>query len=129
MARLEDTLLERVETICDRIMNVCEELERQRRSQRIIDQLTGAGTAVGANLFEAAEAMSTADFLRCLAIANKELNETRFWVRLVSRRRWIHAERLEALETDLAELKRILGSMIARTKQATASTRGKSGSA
>ncbi|MGP1346535.1 MAG: four helix bundle protein [Phycisphaerales bacterium] len=117
MARLDDELLGRVESICDRVLNLCDEPERQGRSRRIVEQVTGAGTAIGANMFEAAEAMSRADFVKCLAIANKELNESRFWIRLISRRSWVATERLESLESDLNGLRRVLGAMIARTKR------------
>jgi four helix bundle protein len=52
---------------------------------------TGSGTSVGANIFEADEAMSRPDFCRMLGIVIKELNETRFWLRLVVARKWIRA--------------------------------------
>ena len=116
MPRLQYEFLERVEHLCDRVLDVAEELGRQRRSFRILDQIIGSGSAIGANLFEAAEAMSKADFVKCLAIANKELNETMFWIRLVGRREWITADRLGPLENELLEIKRIIGTMIARTK-------------
>lgn len=116
MGRLDEDLLNRAEQLCDRVLNVCDAIEKQGRSARIVSQMTGSGTAIGANLFEADEAMSRPDFVRCLAIANKELNETRFWIRLISRRSWLPNDRLESLEADLCGMKRVIGAMIARTK-------------
>ena len=68
-------------------------------------------------MFEADEAMSTPDFIKCTAIALKELNETRFWIRLITRQNWIAPDRLESFLDETNELRKILGSIIARTKQ------------
>lgn len=116
MARLQADLLERAEAFCDRALDVADHLREAGRPPRIVSQLIGCGSSVGANLFEADEAMSRADFCRCLAICINELNETRFWLRLIQRRNWIAGERLAPLETEAEELKRILGSMLARTR-------------
>ena len=118
MGRLDADLLERVEGSCDRSLGVVEELEKQGRSRRILDQLTGSATAVGANLFEADEAMSRKDFAKCVAISIKELNETRFWLRLIERRAWIPPERLADLSDETAQLKRIFGAILSRTRKA-----------
>ena len=117
MARLSDELLGRVEDLCDRILDLAEALDKQRRPRRIVSQIIGSGTSVGANVFEADEAMTRPEFSRCLAIVVRELNETRFWIRLVIHRAWIPNERLAPLLDECDQLKRILGAMIARTRQ------------
>ena len=119
MARLQESILDRVETFCDRVLDVADALAETPCPARILSQFIGSGTSVGANVFEADEAMSRADFVKCLAIAVKELNETRFWLRLIGRRNWIPAARLSGLDQEAVELKRVLGSMIARTKNPT----------
>lgn len=81
--------------------------------------MIGSGTSVGANVFEADEAMTKADFVKCLCIACKEINETRFWLRFVARRGWVKADRLTSLESECNELKKVFGTMIARTKDPT----------
>lgn len=118
MGRLEEQLLGRAEAFCDRVIRVAEAVAKEGISRRVVDQMMGSGTAVAANLFEADEAMSRADFVKCLAISVKELNETRFWLRLVGRNGWVAAARLDGLEAESVELKRILGTMIAKVKAA-----------
>ena len=113
MGRLQDNLLDRVVEFADRAVSLAEALGAQGRSIRICDQLTG--TAVGANVYEADEAISRKDFRKCLAIANKELSETRFWLRLIARRGWFGAERLGDLHREALELKAIIGSILSRT--------------
>lgn len=117
MGRLNGDILDRAESFCDRILDLVAELERAAVSRRILDQFTGAGTAVGANLFEADEALSRRDFAKCLAIANKELSECRFWIRLVARRGWAGSpSRFAPLLDECEQLKRILGSILAKTR-------------
>lgn len=108
-------LLRRIEDLCDHVLDVVQALELKGISRRITDQLTGSGTAVGANVFEADEALSVKDFRKCLAIAVKELNETRFWIRLIARRGWLSSDRLAGLLDECDQIRRILGSILQRT--------------
>lgn len=115
--RLDESILERAEVFAHRVVDVAEALGREGRSYRITDQLIGAGTSVAANLFEAAEALSRADFCRILGICIRELSEARFWIRFIGKRDWLPASRLQALEDEAVQLRRILGSMLARTRR------------
>jgi four helix bundle protein len=116
--RLQLEFLERSEVFADRCLQVAEQLAADDRFPRVIDQLAGSGSSVGANLAEAAEAMSTKDFRKSLAIANKELVETRYWLRLILRRKWIPDSRLLPLLAELAEIKLIIGSILTKTAPA-----------
>jgi four helix bundle protein len=117
MGRLRVETLERVEKFADRTLDVVDALERQRRSRRILDQLSGCGTSTGANVWEADEAMSPKDFAKTLCVVIKELNETRYWLRLIARREWIPLKRLQPLEDEAVELKRMFGAMVHRTRK------------
>src|ERR1043165_5314858 len=96
--RIDPELIARFQGFCDRMVRVAEVLDRARRSKRIVEQVMGAGTSVGANLFEADEALSRKDFAKCLGIAIKALKETRFWLGLIGRQNWIKPSRLAPLE-------------------------------
>lgn len=117
MGRLKPQLLERVESFADRVLDVVEALQRKRVNRRVLDQLTGCGTSVGANVFEADEAMSRPDFCKCLALSVKELSETRYWMRLSGRRGWVKPSQLSALQAESIELSRILGTIIIRSRR------------
>ncbi|TVQ64528.1 MAG: four helix bundle protein [Phycisphaerales bacterium] len=118
MPRLPADFLERVESLCDRVLDLTEALSGGAYPRRILDQISAAGTSVGANMYEANQAMSRADFVKCCGIAAKELSETIFWVRLVGRRHWIEPSRLAPLEAECLEVLKIIGAIIARTKGA-----------
>jgi len=117
MSRMKPDYLERVDRFVDRVLDVVNALATKRVFMRILDQLVGSATSVGANLSEADEAMSDKDFQKCVAISLKELNETRYWLRLVQRRGCIKAHLLSALCEEADEHKKILGTILARMKK------------
>jgi four helix bundle protein len=54
-------------------------------TRRLIDQLVGAGTSVGANYCEADDAVSKKDFRHKIGICKKEAREAKFFLRMVAR--------------------------------------------
>jgi four helix bundle protein len=117
MGRLQEAFIERVDRFADRVLDVCDTLEAQRRSLRLIDQVSASGTSVGANTSEADEALSRKEFCRCLGIAKRELAETHYWLRLVVRRKWSDEARLTDLIEESQEIKRVMGAMILNTRR------------
>lgn len=61
------------------IINYCETLERERKFV-IANQLLKSGTSIGANIHEAQNAESKADFIHKMKIAAKEIEETKYWI-------------------------------------------------
>ena len=59
----------------------CELLENNKKFV-IANQLLKSGTSVGANLNEAQNAESKADFIHKVKIAAKEIEETKYWLLL-----------------------------------------------
>ena len=53
-------------------------------NNRLIDQLVGAGTSVGANYCEANDGVSRKDFKHKIGTCRKEAKETRFFLRMVA---------------------------------------------
>jgi four helix bundle protein len=54
-------------------------------TNRLVDQLIGAGTSVGANYCEADDAVSKKDFRHKISICKKEAREAKFFVRMIVR--------------------------------------------
>lgn len=63
------------------IIKYCEELENQKKFV-IGNQLLKSGTSIGANIREAQNAESKADFVHKFKIAAKEIEETFYWLEL-----------------------------------------------
>ncbi|MFA7238381.1 MAG: four helix bundle protein [Phycisphaeraceae bacterium] len=114
--RLRSETLQRVVVYGTRILELVERLERDRRPRRVIDRITGSGAAPGAMLFEASEAISRPDFLKCIGLAAKELNETRYWLELFYARRWLPSDEYDWLRNETSELLSMIKAMIARSR-------------
>ena len=54
-------------------------------TKRLIDQVVGAGTSVGANYCEADDAVSKKEFRHRIEICKKEARETKFFIRMIVR--------------------------------------------
>src|SRR5437762_14252336 len=54
-------------------------------TDRIISQLVGAGTSVGANYIEADDSVSKKEFLKCIGTCKKESRETKHFLRMIAR--------------------------------------------
>lgn len=68
------------------VIEYCESLEGNRKFV-IANQLLKAGTSIGANIREAQNAESKADFIHKLKIAAKEADETEYWLILCEKSR------------------------------------------
>jgi four helix bundle protein len=62
-----------------KIVGYCELLEENRKFV-IARQLLKSGTSIGANVREAQNAESNADFIHKMKIAAKEIDETDYWL-------------------------------------------------
>ncbi len=67
-----------------KIINFAEVLESKKRFV-IARQLLKAGTSIGANVREAQNAESKADFIHKMKLAAKEAEETEYWLMLCER--------------------------------------------
>ena len=95
------------------IIKYCEVLEQDRKFV-ICNQLLRSGTGIGANVFEAQNAESKADFIHKMKIAAKEASETLYWLILCERSGTYKFDK--QLRIDLDEIIRILSKIIASSK-------------
>lgn len=80
-------------------------------------QLLRSGTAVGALVREAEHAESTADFIHKMAIAQKEANETEYWLELLYQSEYLETSQYNSIIADVKELNKILASIIITLKE------------
>jgi len=78
-------------------------------------QLFKSGTSVGANIHEAQEAESRADFIHKLKISYKEASETRFWLKLCKYSEELPYE--EGMLEDLQDIRNVLSRIIISSRQ------------
>lgn len=91
-------------------------LFQKRDVQPIANQFMRATTSVGANLTEAQDAQSRADFTAKAFIALKEAWEAQYWIRLMAVTEILSSSEAESLEQDCRELIRLLTAIVKTTR-------------
>ena len=91
---------------------------KEEKSEFVISkQLLRSGTAIGALVYEAEHAESKADFIHKLSIAQKETNESFYWMELLKRTEYISIEEFNSINTEAIELILILSKIIITTRK------------
>src|SRR6266496_6409603 len=75
-------LKERTAQFGEAIIDFAKTIPQNPVTNRIITQLVGAGTSVGANYVEADDAVSKKDFLKSIGTCRKEARETKHFLRM-----------------------------------------------
>jgi four helix bundle protein len=91
-------LEERTARYGEAVIDFAKRIPRGPLTDRIIDQLVGAGTSVGANYIEADDSVSKKEFLKCIGTCKKEARETKHFLRMV-------ASAVPELQTDARKLR------------------------
>lgn len=95
------------------IISYCEILE-EKRKYVIANQLLKSGTSIGANIHEAQNAESKADFIHKMKIAAKEIEETKYWLILCEKANSYPFN--ENLKQKIKEISLIIYKIIASSK-------------
>lgn len=107
---------ERLKKFAIEIVKLAQDLPRAPGVYRIADQLIGAGTSPAANAREADRARSAQEFISCMGVSLKELNEVILWLEIIQALKWIKAERIQVLLQEANELSLILSTIILNAK-------------
>ena len=99
-----------------RIVKLCKLLREVRNEYVLSKQFLRAGTSIGANISEAQNAQSRADFQSKMNIALKESSESKYWLRLLHATDYLSLAEYESIVADCAELERILSASIKTLK-------------
>jgi len=74
-------------------------------------------TSVGANVREAVNAQSKSDFIHKLSIAQKECDESLYWLELLKETKYIDEEDFKLIYLQATEVLKIIKSIIITTKK------------
>ncbi len=96
------------------IIEVYKNLTKNKNEYIMSKQLLRSGTSIGANVNEAIEAQSRADFIHKLSIALKEARETEYWIRLLMAADYM--ENHHTIHNEVQVIIRILTAIIKTTK-------------
>jgi len=104
-------LEERTAQFGEASIRFCKKIPRSPENNRLIDQLIGCGTSVGANYCEANEGVSKKDFKYSVARCVKEAKETKFFLRMVAASEPALVDEARKLYREAKELHLIFASM------------------
>ena len=99
-----------------RIIKLFQFLSVDKKEYVLSKQVLRSGTSIGANIEEAYQGESKADFIHKLAISNKEAFETHYWLRLFRDSNILEPKFAESIMSDCDELQRMLISAIKTAK-------------
>ena len=113
----ENVLLVKSFAFAIRIVRLYQYLVADKKEYVLSKQLLRSGTAVGALVREAQNAESKADFIHKLGIAQKECDETSYWLELLKATDYLSNNEFESLNGNAVELLKIIRSSILTIKQ------------
>lgn len=79
-------------------------------------QLLRSGTSIGANVEEASAAISKKDFTAKMSIASKEARETRYWLRLLDKSKFVNCDLKKQLD-DIETIINILTAIVKTSQE------------
>jgi four helix bundle protein len=100
-----------------RIIKLYAALPKTTEAQVIGKQVLRSGTSVGAHHREAQRAKSTADFINKMEGGLQELDETGYWLELLSESGIVSESKLAALRKETEELIAIFVSIVVKVKR------------
>jgi len=96
------------------IVGVYRFLQEEKKEFVLSKQLLRSGTSIGANV---REAESTKDFIHKMSIAQKECDETIYWLELLKSTCYVDSKQFDKIKNQANEIYKILKSIIITTKQ------------
>ena len=112
----ESVLKEKSFRFAIRIVNLYKYLCEEKKEYVMSKQLLKCGTSVGAMTREAEHSESKADFIHKMAIAQKEINETIYWLELLNATEYISNKEFDSINSDAVELIKMITSSIKTAK-------------
>ena len=102
-----------------RIVKLYQFLSNEKREYILSKQLLKSGTSVGALIREAEHAESKMDFKHKMSIAQKEINETIYWLELLKDTNYLTVNQFDNINKDAIEIIKIITSILKTIKLTT----------
>lgn len=95
-----------------RIVRLYQFLCENKKEYVLSKQVLRSGTSVGAMIREAEHAESKNDFKHKIGIAQKEINETIYWLKLLKDTDYLTPEQFESINYDAVEIIKIITAIL-----------------
>lgn len=101
-------LLESAQSLAVSIVEISRLIKERKKETVLANQMLRSGTSIGANIYEAKYAQSTADFVSKMQIALKECHETEYWLDLLQQTDCITSDEHKSLKVRCGKIRRML---------------------
>jgi four helix bundle protein len=99
-----------------RVVKLYQFLCEQKKEFVLSKQLLRSGTSVGAMIREAEHAETKNDFKHKMGIAQKEINETIYWLELLHKTDYLTSDQFESMNTDAVEIMKLITAILKSAK-------------
>lgn len=99
-----------------RIEKLFQFLCNQKKEFVLSKQLLRSGTSVGAMIREAEHAETKKDFIHKMGLAQKEINETIYWLELLRETNYLNEEYFDSLNEDAIEIIKLATAILRKAK-------------
>lgn len=113
---MDNVIVEKSKRFAVDIVCLYKELVNEQKKFVLSKQMLRAGTSVGANVKEAQNAQSKADFVSKMSVALKEADETEYWLELLFETGYIHESAYGKIRGKCVEIIKILTSIVKSSK-------------
>ena len=100
-----------------KIVRLYQYLRVSKKEFVLSKQLLRSGTSIGANIAEAQQAQSRADFVSKINIALKEAAETEYWLRLLRATDFLEEHEFSSVFNDCVQVKKLLVSIVKTSRK------------
>ena len=114
---MESIVREKSKKFAVRIVRSYQYLSEEKREYIMSKQLMRSGTSIGANIHEALQGQSKADFTAKMSIALKEVSETEYWLELLRETDYLNEEEYQSIQKDCGEVAKLLTSIVKTSRQ------------
>ena len=101
-----------------RVVRLSQFLRDQKSEYVLSKQLLRSGTSVGALILEAEHAESKSDFRHKMGVAQKEMNESLYWLELLKETDYLTQKEFDSIYEDAIEIIKLLTTILKSSKQA-----------
>ena len=113
---MDNVIVEKSKYFAIRIVRLYQFLCSDKKEFVLSKQLLRCGTNIGANIHEAVNAQSKADFISKMSIALKEATETEYWLELLLNTEYLTREQYSSIQVDCSEICKLLTSIVKTAK-------------
>ncbi|MBX7222404.1 MAG: four helix bundle protein [Blastocatellia bacterium] len=117
MSHRENVVIEKSFAFAVRAVRCYQMLFQKNETRPIANQFVRSATSTGANLAEATDAQSRADFISKVSISLKEARETFYWIQLMAATNILTAKQAQSLGFDCEELLKLLTSILKSSRK------------